>query len=98
MPEEKVLGAEKEVPEDSPIPSPTHSPPQWGPEASEDQEAELHCLEFDLGPPPELGLDVEHLFQEQEGEDGGSHPSQEPLVEDYERWVEWRGQIIATLT
>ena len=27
-------------------------------------------------------------------EDGGSNPSQEPPVEDYERWVKWRGQIV----
>ena len=86
------------LPEGSQIPSPTHSPPWWGPEASEDQEAEFPYLEFDLGPPPELGPDIGHFFQEQacgQGEDRGSDLSQEPLVEDYERWVEWRGQIIA---
>ena len=70
-----------------------------GPEALEDQEAELPYLEFDLGPPPELGLDIEHFFQKQasvQGEDGGSNPSQEPLAEDYERWVEWRELIVDT--
>ena len=65
------------------------------------QEAELPYLEFDLGPPPELGLDVEHFFQEQasrQGGDRGSGPSQEPLMEDYDRCIEWRGQMIATPT
>ena len=87
------------LPEDSPTPSPTHSPPQWGPEALEDQEAELPYLEFNLGPPPELGPDVEHFFQEQasgQGDDREGDTAQEPPVEDYERWVEWRGQRIAT--
>ena len=89
------------IPEDSPTPSPTYSPPQWGPEAPEDQEAKLPYLEFNLGPPPELGVDVEHFFQEEasgQGEDRGSGPSQEPQMEDYERWVEWRGQKVATPT
>ena len=65
-----------------------YSPPQWDPEAPEGQEAESPYLEFDLGPPPELGPDIEHFFQEQacgQGEDGGSGPSQELLMEDYER-------------
>ena len=87
--------------EDSPTPSPTYSPPWWGPEAPGDQEAESSHLEFDLGPPSELGPDVESFFQEQasgQGEDTGSGPSQEPLMEDYERWVEWRGQMIMTST
>ena len=89
------------LPEDSPIPSLTHSPPQWSLEALEDQEAELPYLEFDLGPPPELGQDIKCFFQEQasgQGEDGGSDTSQEPPAEDYERWVECRGQMIATPT
>ena len=58
-------------------------------------------LEFNLGPPPELELDVKHFFQEQtsrQGEDGGSGPSQEPQMEDYERWVELRGQMFVTPT
>ena len=86
------------LPEDSPTPSPTYNPPGWGPEALEGQKAELPYLEFNLGPPPELGPDMEHFFQEQasrQGESTGSGPSQEPLMEDYERWVEWRGQMIA---
>ena len=89
------------LPEDSPTPSPTYSTPQWGPEALEGQEAEFPYLEFDLGPPPELGLDVKHFFQEQasgQREDRGSGSSQEPLTEDYERWVEWRGQMIVMPT
>ena len=82
------------LPEDSPVPSPAHSPPQWGPEASEDQKAESSYLEFDLGPPPKFGPDVKHFLQEQaymQGEDGGSDPSQEPSAEDCESWIKWRG-------
>ena len=86
---------------DSPTPCPAYSSPWWGPEAPEDQEAELPYFEFNLGPPPELGLDVKDFFQEQNSrqvEDRGSGPSQEPQMEDYERWVEWRGQMDATPT
>ena len=103
--EEKVLRASKRhhraLPEDSPIPSPKHSLSQWGLMASEDQEADLPYLEFDLGPPPELGLDIEHFFQEQasqQEEHRESDTSQEPPAEDYESWVEWRGQMTATPT
>ena len=74
------------LPEDSPVPSPTHSPPWWGPEALEDQEAEPSFLAFDLGPPLELGSDVECFFQEPDalqGEGGTSDPSPEPPVENY---------------
>ena len=66
------------LPEDSPTPSPTYSPPWWDPEALEGQDAELLYLEIDLEPPPELGPDIEHFFQEQasrQGEDRGSGPS-----------------------
>ena len=41
-----------------PIP-PAHSTPQW-----EDKEDELPFLEFNLGPPPELGPNVECFFWE----------------------------------
>ena len=67
----------------------------------EDQEDELPYLEVNLGPPPELGPDIEQFFQEQvsrQGEDVGSNTFPEPLAEDYERWVEWRVQTIATPT
>ena len=56
-------------------------------------------MEFDLGPPLELGPNIEHFFQELasvQREDRGSDPSKEPLAEDYERWLEWRGQIVDT--
>ena len=43
---------------------PEDNPPQWGPETWEDEEAELHFLEFDLGPPPELGSNVDYFLQE----------------------------------
>ena len=69
-----------------------HSPPQW-----EDEEAELSFLEFDLGHPPELGPDVEHFFGElanESREDGESNLPLQPPAEEYERWVEWRGQVV----
>ena len=84
----------KALPESNPTHSPAHSPPQW-----EDEEAEPSFLEFDLGPPPELGADVECFFQELAGkcgEDGGSHLPTEPPAEEYEKWVEWRGWAIDT--
>ena len=84
----------KALPESSPTHSPTHNPPWW-----EDEEAEPPFLEFDLGPPLELGPNVEHFLQELAGkcvEDGGSHLSAEPPVEKYEKWVEWRGWVVDT--
>ena len=80
--------------EGSPIHSPEHSPPWW-----EDEEAEPPFLEFDLGLPPELGPDGKHFFQEPTNEceeDGGSNFPPEPPAEEYERWVEWRGQAVNT--
>ena len=74
-----------------------HSSPQWGPETLEDQEAELSSLEFDLGPPPELGSDVECFFQEPDalqGEGKTSDPFPEPLVENYKKWIKWRSICI----
>ena len=74
------------IPEDSLVPSPVHSPPQWSPETSEDQEAEPSFLEFDLGLPLELGSYIEHFFQKPaalQGEGGRSDPSPEPSVENY---------------
>ena len=42
--------------------------------------------DLDLGPPLELGPDLEYFLQEpatMQGEDGGSNLSQEPPAEDY---------------
>ena len=68
---------------------PAHSSPWW-----EDEEAE-----FDLGPPPELGPNVEWFFQGLAGECKkvvrGHFPT-EPPAEEYEKWVEWRGQAVDT--
>ena len=69
--------------------SPMHSSPQW-----EDKEAEPPFLEFDLGPPLELGPDVECFFRQlanESREDEENNFSSEPPAEEYERWVEWRG-------
>ena len=74
-----------------------HSPPWWGPETSEIQEAELSFLEFDLVPPLELGPDIKHFFQEpaaSQGEGGRSDPSLGPSMENYEKWIEWRSLCI----
>ena len=90
----RVGGATGLILEESPIHSPTHSPPWWGLETSEDEEAELPFLEFDLEPPPELGPDVDHFLQElasKSREDGEHDSSPEPPAEEYEKWVEWRG-------
>ena len=98
--EEKVLGVEQEYHraflEDSPTHSPMHSPPQW-----EDEEAELPFLEFNLGPPLDLGPNVECFFQEpanKSGEDVGSDFPPEHPAEEYQRWVEWKGQAVNTLS
>ena len=79
----------KALPESSLAQTPAHNPPQW-----EDEEAE-----FDLGPPPELGPDMEQFFQGLAGEikgDAGDHFPAEPPAEEYEKWVEWRGQAVDT--
>ena len=66
-----------------------------GPRSSwEDERAEMP---FDLGPPPELGLDVDCFLQELASstrEDSGNDSSPEPPAEDYERWVTWQGQAL----
>ena len=71
-----------------------HSPPWWGPGTPEGKKAELPFLEFHLGPPPELGPEVNHFLQEpacRSREDSKSHSSSEPLAKECERWVTWRG-------
>ena len=80
--------------EDSSVSSPTHSPPQWGPGVSENKEAEPPFLEFNLQPPPELGPDIDHFLQEPANgsrEDNERDSSPDLPVEEYERWVIWRG-------
>ena len=47
-----------------------------------------------LGPPLELGPDLEHFLQElaiMQEEGRGSDLFQGPLVEDYKDWIEWKG-------
>ena len=84
-------------PEDSPVHSPEHSPPLWGPGAWEDKGAELPFLEFNLGLPTELGPDVDCFLQElansmREGSRSDSSP--ELPAEEYRRWVTWQGQVL----
>ena len=67
--------------------------PLCGPGTLEDEEAELPFLEFDLGPPPELGPEVNHFLQElasKSREDSESNSSSEPPAEEHKRWVMWR--------
>ena len=71
-------------------PGTTSEEEQVGGQASDDP---------DLGPPLELGPDLEDFLQElvtMQREDRGSDPSQEASAEDYEWWVEWRGQRVNT--
>ena len=65
----------------------------------EDQADWQPSTELDLGPLPELGLDLEHFLQElaiTEGEGKGIDVSQEPPAEDYEKWIKWRGCWVHT--
>ena len=80
-------------PEGSPTHSPTNSPPGW-----EGEEAKPPSLEFDLGSPSELEPNVECFFQGPAGKwgDEGHHLPVEPPVDNYEKWVEWRGQMVDT--
>ena len=92
--EEKVLWAEQEVLSGLTRCGPVHSPPLW-----EDEDAEPPFLEFDLGTPLELGPDVKHFFREsanESREDEESDFPSEPLVEEYKRWLEWRGWAVNT--
>ena len=73
-----------------------YSPPWWGPEPGEDGGAKLLLLDFDLDPPPELGPEVNHFFQEPVGsseEDDGTRSSPEAPVEEFERWVTWQAWV-----
>ena len=87
--------------EGSPAWSPTCSltgSPWWvtflDPETlEEDQAAGQPSAGLDLGPSPKLEPDIECFLQEPvttQEEGKGSDVSQEPSVEDYEKWIEWR--------
>ena len=81
--------------EESPSPFFKYSPPQGGPGSGEDKEAKLPLLDFYLEAPLELGPEVNHSFQELAGsseEEDRNRSSPKPLVEEYERWVNWRAQ------
>ena len=98
-----ILGVEQEVLQGLtrglPHPFPCVQPSPDAPGTLEDKEAELPFLEFDLGPPPELGPEVNHFLQEltsKSREDSESNSSPEPLMEEYKRWVMWRGQALDT--
>ena len=83
--------------EGSLVHSPEYSPPQWGPGVWEDEGAEQPFLEFNLGPPPELGPDVDCSLQELASsvrEDSRSNSSPEPPAEEYKRCITWWGQAL----
>ena len=85
------------MPEDIPIHSSEHNPPQSGPGVWADRGAELPFLEFDLGTPPEFGPDVDCLLQELASstrQDSRSDSSPESPAEEYKRWVTWQGQVL----
>ena len=74
--------------EDSPIHFPMHSPPNWGPETSDNKEAEPPFLQFDLGPPSQLVPEVDCFLQEPASklrEDYKSDSSSEPLAQEHKR-------------
>ena len=78
----------KALPDDSPAQSPVYSPLWW-----EDEEAGL-----DLGPPPELGPNVERFFHGPAGkEDEEGHLPAEPPVGEHDEWIKWRGLVVDTL-
>ena len=61
--------------------------------------AELPFLEFDLGPPPELGPDVNSFLQELSSsvrEGSRNNSSSEPPVEEYRRSVYLEGLVLNT--
>ena len=87
----------------SPTCSPTGSH-QWvtflDPETfEEDQAAGQPSTNIDLGPLLKLGPDIKHFLQEQvtmQKEGNGRNLSQDPPVEDYKKWIEWRGCRVHT--
>ena len=52
--------------------------------------------DFDLGPLPDLGPDLEYFLQELAVMQGEGDPSQGPPAEGYEDWIEWRGCRVNT--
>ena len=64
---------------------------RWYVEQSPNREKAKEC---DLEPPPTLEPDIEHFLGElavMQGAEGGCELSQEPSVENYKVWLEWRG-------
>ena len=54
-------------------------------------------VELDLGPPSEIGPNVERFFHGQAGkEDKEGHLPAEPPVGEHEERTEWRGQVVDT--
>ena len=55
-------------------------------------------MELDLGPPPDLGPNVERFFSGPVGKEDkeGYLPAESP-VEEHEECIEWRGQVVDTL-
>ena len=69
-----------------------YQPPWRDLESVEDKETPV---DFDLGAPPQLGLEVNCFLQgsaKSSVEEDKKAPSPEPLVEELESWVIWRSQ------
>ena len=67
--------------------------------SEEEQVLGQASADLDLGPPLKLGPDPKCFLQELatlQGEGRDSDLSQEPLAEDYEDWIEWRGCRVNT--
>ena len=67
--------------------------------SEEEQVLEQASTDLDVGPPPELGPDLECFLQElaiMQGEGGGNDYSKGLPSEDYEDWVNWRGHKFNT--
>ena len=65
----------------------------------EEEVLEQASTDLDLGPPLELGPDLECFLQElaiMQGKGRGSNLPQGPLAEDYKDWIEWRGHRVNT--
>ena len=64
---------------------------RWHGEWSTNREKAEEC---DLGPSPTLEPDLEHFLGKPavaQGAEGGYKLSQEPPVENFKLWLEWRG-------
>ena len=82
--------------EDCHAPYSEYHPSQRGSESEGDAEA---MEDFNLGDPPELGLEVPCFLQgpvESSEEEKMKIPSPEPPIEEFEKWVTWKARAYET--